>query len=141
MATVNDNVFGSVIPKIFALNALKALRPRLRFASRVYMGPDAIRNTVGMRRGNTINMHRPGRYASQAVTAGQNIVPQEMVTEDVSLKLDQWHEVTGVLGDDDMAFIGPGDGSANVGSRFIAMHIPRMALAISRALTRAGCVR
>lgn len=91
------NVLGFYNPMFYAQEALIELEKSLGFAARVHRGYDA----SPAQKGDTINISKPGTFVAK--DAPESVV-QDVNTTGVSIKLDNWKEVTFALNDKELTF-------------------------------------
>lgn len=91
------NALGFYNPMFYAQEALIVLEKSLGFAARVHRGYDA----SPAQKGDTINISKPGTFVAQDAP---NSTIQDVNTTGVSIKLDNWKEVTFALNDKELTF-------------------------------------
>ncbi len=117
------NTLGVYNPIFYANEALIHLRKNLGMAQRVYRAFDAERRSFGL--GDTIKIRRPSTFS---VENAPDTTPQDLVTETVTVTLDQWKEVKFKLTDKELAY---------TGDRIISDHIAPAAYALGDNIDQA----
>lgn len=113
------NVLGVYSPEFYASEALIHLRNALGMAQRVHRGFEAERNSFGL--GSTINIRKPSTFTAYDAPSSS----QDIVTETVTILLNQWKEVKFEVTDKERAY---------TGARLIADHIEPAAYALANKI-------
>lgn len=115
------NVFGNYNETFFAQEALIQLEKVMGLGGRVHRGYNANPQT----KGDTIQIRRPSTFVAQAAPS----VAQDLDTESVSIKLDQWDEVKFKLTDKDLSL---------TSDQIITDHIRPAAVALADLMDQKG---
>ncbi len=113
------NTLGVYSPEFYASEALIHLRNALGLAQRVHRGFEQERNSFGL--GSTINIRKPSTFT--AVDAPSS--SQDLVTETVTIQLNNWKEVKFEVTDKERAY---------TGQRLITDHIEPAAYALANKI-------
>lgn len=92
------NELGYYVPEFYAQEALIQLEKALGMAGRVHRGYDNERRTFG--KGEVINISRPSTFTEENAPSAA----QDIKTDSVQIKLDQWKEVKFKLTDKELTF-------------------------------------
>ena len=111
-----SNEMGAYNPKMYANEALIQLEKQLGMASRVHLGYNEERRAF--RKGNTIDIRRPGTFTAQNAPS----TSQDVNTETVTMTLSNYRDVKFAVPDNEYAF---------TGERFINDHIRPAAVALA----------
>jgi len=116
------NILGNYNPTFFANEALIQLYKALGMAGRVHRGAEIERNTSGRELGDEINIRRPSHFTAQTHVPNTGSTAQDVVGQNVQIKLDQWKEVKFSLNDQELAYSS---------ERIITEHIAPAAYALA----------
>lgn len=98
------NTLGNYNPEFYAQEALIQLFKALGMAGRVHRGAEQERNGAGNQKGDTINLKRPTKFTAQEHVAGTGSNAQDVVGENVAIKLNNHQEVKYKLTDRELAY-------------------------------------
>ncbi len=99
-----QNVLGNYNPEFYAQEALIQLFKALGMAGRVHRGAEDERNGMGHMLGDTINLKRPTKFRAEEHVVGVGSSTQDVVGENVAIKLDNHQEVKYKLTDRELAY-------------------------------------
>lgn len=94
-----SNTLGFYDPNFYAANALLQLEKALGMASRVYRGYDKNPQEYG----SVINIRRPTYFTAQAMPIS-SASTNDLITDSVSISLDQWYGVQFSLTDKELSY-------------------------------------